>query len=118
LNHFWATSLAENWYTSLINDNARCQGNFDPYADLDGIEFTIPLLRMVESFIEGMITVFGNKFMKENAKRALVLCKQRDLTITEYNSKFCSFVYLVEDVEAARIEQYVLGLNQRSFGRP
>ncbi|PLW58122.1 hypothetical protein PCANC_04120 [Puccinia coronata f. sp. avenae] len=113
LEHCRTTLLAENWYTSLVNDNARRQGNFDPYADLDGIVFTIPVLRLVELLIEGMITVFGNKFMKENAKRALALCKQRDLTIGEYNSKFCSLVYLVKDVEAARIERYVLGLNPR-----
>jgi hypothetical protein len=97
----------------LVNDNARRQGNFDPYADLDGIVFTIPILQSVELFIECMITVFGDKFMKENAKRALASCKKRDLTIGEYNSKFCSLVYLVEDVEAARIERYVLGLNPR-----
>ncbi|PLW40620.1 hypothetical protein PCANC_13025 [Puccinia coronata f. sp. avenae] len=111
--HRRTTSPAENWSTSLVNDNARRQGNFDPYADLDGIAFTIPVLRTVESFIEGLITVFGDKFMKENAKRALASCKQRDLTIGEYNSKFCSLVYLVEDVEAARNERYVLGLNPK-----
>jgi hypothetical protein len=81
--------------------------------DIDAIEFTIPVLLLVESFINGMIAVFGDKFMKENAKRALAAYKQRDLTIGEYNSKFCSLVYLVEDVEAARIECYVSGLNPR-----
>jgi hypothetical protein len=66
---------------------------------------------MVENFIKGMIAVFSNKFMKENTKRALNVCKQQDSTIGEYNSHLCSLVYLVEDVEAARIEQYVSGLN-------
>jgi hypothetical protein len=80
---------------------------------LDGIEFTILVLLLVESFIEGLILVFGDRFMKENAKRALAAFKQRDSTIGEYNSRFCSLVYLVEDVEVARIERYVSGLNPR-----
>jgi hypothetical protein len=113
MDHWKHASPAENWYTPLVNDNARRQGNFSPYADLDGIIFTIPVLLSVEAFIEGLILVFGNRFMKEKAKRALVACKQKDSTIGEYNSCFCSLVYLVEDVEAARIERYVSGLNPR-----
>lgn len=49
--------------------------------------------------------------MKENAKQALAACKQGKLTIGEYNSKFSSLVYLVEDVEDACIEKYMSGLN-------
>ncbi|PLW09922.1 hypothetical protein PCASD_21478 [Puccinia coronata f. sp. avenae] len=112
-DHRKNASPAENWYTLLVNDNVRRQGNFSPYADLDGIEFTIPVLLSVEAFIKGLILVFGDWFMKENTKRALAACKQRDSTIGEYNSRFCSLVYLVEDVEAARIERYVSGLNPR-----
>ncbi|PLW19716.1 hypothetical protein PCANC_01977 [Puccinia coronata f. sp. avenae] len=89
----------------------RHQGNFSPYAELDGIEITIPVLLLVKAFIEGLIAVFGNCFIKENAKHALVACKQRDSTIGEYNSRFCSLVYLVKDAEASRIERYVSGLN-------
>ncbi|PLW15292.1 hypothetical protein PCASD_17031 [Puccinia coronata f. sp. avenae] len=116
-DHKKHASPAENWYTSLVNDKARCQGNFSPYADLDSIKFTIPLLLLVEAFIKGLITVFGDRFMKENAKRALAACKQRDSTIGEYNSRFCSLVYLVEDVEAARIERYVSSLNPRIINK-
>jgi hypothetical protein len=105
------TSPAENWYTSLVNDNARRLGIFSPYAELDGLEFMIPVLLSVNNFIKGMITVFGDKFMKENTEWALNACKQGASTIGEYNSCFCSLVYLVEDVEAARIERYVSGLN-------
>ncbi|KAA1067789.1 hypothetical protein PGT21_017010 [Puccinia graminis f. sp. tritici] len=51
--------------------------------------------------------------MRKNAKRALEACKQRNLTIGEYNSQFKLLVYLVEDVEATRIEKYTQGLNPR-----
>ncbi|KAA1074245.1 hypothetical protein PGTUg99_031844 [Puccinia graminis f. sp. tritici] len=93
-------SPAENWYSSLVIDNARRQGVIDVYGDLDGQPFILPTLSSVSAFLEGMITVFGDKFMRENAKRALEACKQRNLTIGEYNSQFKSLVYLVEDVEA------------------
>ncbi|PLW50811.1 hypothetical protein PCANC_14322 [Puccinia coronata f. sp. avenae] len=108
-----APSPAENWYTSLITDNARRQGPFNPYGDLDGLPFCIPALLSVEAFLDAMIAVFGDRFMKENAKRALAACKQGQSTIGEYNSRFSSLVYLVEDVEEARVERYVLGLNPR-----
>ncbi|PLW31261.1 hypothetical protein PCANC_22896 [Puccinia coronata f. sp. avenae] len=107
------TSPVENWYTLLITDNARQHGSFNPYGDLDGIPFTIPALCSVEAFLEALILVFGNRFMKENAKRALAACKQGSSTIGEYNSHFSSLVYLVEDVEEARVERYVSGLNPR-----
>ncbi|KAA1078166.1 hypothetical protein PGT21_029862 [Puccinia graminis f. sp. tritici] len=106
-------SPAENWYSSLVIDNARRQGVIDVYGDLDGQPFILPTLSSVSAFLEGMITVFGDKFMRENAKRALEACKQRNLTIGEYNSQFKSLVYLVEDVEATRIEKYTAGLNPR-----
>ncbi|KAA1124880.1 hypothetical protein PGTUg99_036364 [Puccinia graminis f. sp. tritici] len=106
-------SPAENWYSSLVIDNARQQGVIDVYGDLDGQPFILPTLSSVSAFLEGMITVFGDKFMRENAKRALEACKQRNLTIGEYNSQFKSLVYLVEDVEATRIEKYTSGLNPR-----
>ncbi|KAA1077836.1 hypothetical protein PGT21_021690 [Puccinia graminis f. sp. tritici] len=106
-------SPAENWYSSLVIDNARRQGVIDVYGDLDGQRFILPTLVLVSAFLEGLITVFGDKFMRENAKQALEACKQRNLTIGEYNSQFKSLVYLVEDVEATRIEKYTSGLNPR-----
>jgi hypothetical protein len=108
-----APSPAENWHTSLITDKARRHGSFNPYSDLDGLPFTIPSLGSVEAFLDALILVFGDRFMKENAKRALASCKQGSSTIGEYNSRFSSLVYLVEDVEEARIERYVSGLNPR-----
>ncbi|KAA1123047.1 hypothetical protein PGTUg99_014222 [Puccinia graminis f. sp. tritici] len=113
LDHRKEPSPVENWYNSLIIDNARQKGVFSMYADLDGVEFTHPTLLSVESFLDGLISIFGDKFMKENAKRVLAACKQRNLTIGEYNSQFKSLVYLVEDVEDTRIEKYVQGLNPR-----
>ncbi|KAA1070417.1 hypothetical protein PGT21_011858 [Puccinia graminis f. sp. tritici] len=106
-------SPAENWYNSLVIDNARQQGVIDVYGDLDGQPFNLPMLASVLAFLDGLIAVFGDKFMRENAKRALDACKQRQLTIGEYNSQFKSLVYLVEDVEATRIEKYAQGLNPR-----
>ncbi|KAA1090666.1 hypothetical protein PGT21_009749 [Puccinia graminis f. sp. tritici] len=106
-------SPAENWYNSLVIDNARQQGIIDVYGDLDGQPFKLPMLASVSAFLDGLIAVFGDKFMRENAKRALEACKQRQLTIGEYNSQFKSLVYLVEDVEATRIEKYTQGLNPR-----
>jgi hypothetical protein len=85
----------------------------DMYADLDGQELVLPTLCLVTAFLNELITVFGNKFMRENAKRALAACKQKNMTIWEYNSQFKSLVYLVEDVEETRVEKYVLGLNPR-----
>ncbi|KNZ48807.1 uncharacterized protein VP01_53g5 [Puccinia sorghi] len=111
--HRKTPSPVENWYNSLIIDNARQQGELDVYADLDGKPFIHPTLVCVASFLDGLIAIFGDKFMKENAKRALKECKQGKLTIGEYNSKFSSLVYLVEDVEDSRIEKYVSGLNPR-----
>ncbi|KAA1113413.1 hypothetical protein PGT21_030971 [Puccinia graminis f. sp. tritici] len=106
-------SPAENWYSSLVINNARRQGVIDVYGDLDGQRFILPTLASVSAFLDGLIAVFGDKFMRENAKRALEACKQRNLTIGEYNSQFKSLVYLVEDVEATRIEKYTSGLNPR-----
>jgi hypothetical protein len=80
---------------------------------LDGIPSTIPSLQTVEAFLEALILIFGDRFMKENAKRALAACKQGNTTIGEYDLCFSSLVYLVEDVEEARIPQYVSGLNPR-----
>jgi hypothetical protein len=101
----------ENWYNLLITNNTRRHGSFNPHGNLDGIPFTIATLASVEAFLEAMIGVFGNCFMKENAKRALAACRQVNSTIGEYNSQFSSLVYLVEDVEEAHIERYVSGLN-------
>ncbi|PLW14015.1 hypothetical protein PCASD_23160 [Puccinia coronata f. sp. avenae] len=113
LEHRKTPSPVENWYNSLVMDNARQQGILDMYADLDGQEFVIPTLQTVLAFLDGLIAVFGDKFMRDNAKRALAACKQRNLTIGEYNSQFKSLVYLVEDVKVTRIEKYVSGLNPR-----
>ncbi|PLW44623.1 hypothetical protein PCASD_05161 [Puccinia coronata f. sp. avenae] len=109
--HKRTPSPVENWYNSLVIDNARQQGVMDMYADLDRQEFVLPTLSSAAALLDGLIAVFGNKFMRENAKRALAACKQRNLTIGEYNSQFKSLMYLVEDVEETRIEKYVLGLN-------
>ncbi|KNZ58750.1 uncharacterized protein VP01_1869g1 [Puccinia sorghi] len=104
---------SENWFSSLLLDNARKSGIVCQYADLEGLPFTLPALLTVEALLGEMIVIFGDKFSKENAKRQLANCRQRNLPIGEYNAQFSSIVYLVEDVEANRIEKYVAGLNPR-----
>ncbi|PLW22102.1 hypothetical protein PCASD_17039 [Puccinia coronata f. sp. avenae] len=81
------------------------------YADLYGIPFCLPQFQLVEALLGGLIAIFGDKFSKENAKQALLACKQRNLTIGEYNAQFSSLVYLIEDVPENHIEKYVSGLN-------
>ncbi|KNZ51653.1 hypothetical protein VP01_3871g1 [Puccinia sorghi] len=66
-------------YNSLIIDNARRQGKLNIYADLDGKEFVHPNLLSVSACLDGLIAIFGDKFMKENAKPALAACKQGKL---------------------------------------
>jgi hypothetical protein len=63
----------ENWHNSLLLDNSRQQGVFDQYADLDSIPFILPTLASFKALLGGLITIFGNKFSKENAKHVLRL---------------------------------------------
>ncbi|KNZ60065.1 uncharacterized protein VP01_1617g1 [Puccinia sorghi] len=111
LDHWCCPSPAENWYNSLVIDNARKAGVHDFYVDLDGQEFTLPTLVSVPEFLDGLIKVFGDKFINDNAKRALAVCKQSHHW--RFNSQFKSLVYLVEGVEDSCIQIYVQGLNPR-----
>ncbi|POV98898.1 hypothetical protein PSTT_14130 [Puccinia striiformis] len=106
-------SDTENWYNALLIENARQQGKVDAYGDLDGVEFQHKYLLSVTAFLDRLIFIFGDRFRKENAKRALAQCKQKNSTIGEYNSQFKSLVYLVNDMDDVRIEKYVAGLNPR-----
>ncbi|POW02349.1 hypothetical protein PSHT_12137 [Puccinia striiformis] len=103
----------ENWYNSLLIENARQQGKVDVYGDLDGLEFKHQHLLSVTAFLNRLIFIFGDRFRKENAKRALAQCKQRNNPIGEYNAQFKSLAYLVNDSDEVRIEKYVSGLNTR-----
>ncbi|KAI9614543.1 hypothetical protein KEM48_006009 [Puccinia striiformis f. sp. tritici PST-130] len=95
------------------HDNARQLGKVDVYGDLDGLEFKHRHLISVSAFLDRLIFIFGDRFRKENAKRALAQCKQRNNPIGEYNAQFKSLVYLVDDSDEVRIEKYVAGLNPR-----
>jgi hypothetical protein len=97
--------LVENWYNLLIINNTRRQGVMDMYANLDRHEFVLLTLSLAAALLDCLIVVFGNKFMRENAKQVLAACKQRNLTIQKYNSQFKSIFYLVEDVEEMRTPQ-------------
>lgn len=105
------SSPSGNWYDSLVIDNARRKGVLEPYADHNGVEFVHPTLVSVKAFLDRLVSVFGDRFLKESAKRTFNACKQRNITIGKYNLQFSSLVYLVEDVEETRIEKYVSGLN-------
>ncbi|KNZ64521.1 hypothetical protein VP01_1019g2 [Puccinia sorghi] len=65
--HHRTQSPVENWYNSLIINNARWKGELNIYADLDGKDFVHPTLLSVSAFLDGLIAIFGDKFMKENA---------------------------------------------------
>jgi hypothetical protein len=88
----------ENWYNLLLLDNTCQQGVYDQYADLNGVPFLLPTLLLVEALLGGLISIFGDKFSKENAKQALASCQQHNLTRGKYKAQFFSLVYLVEDV--------------------
>ncbi|KAI9623693.1 hypothetical protein H4Q26_014420 [Puccinia striiformis f. sp. tritici PST-130] len=103
----------ENWYNSLLIENARQQGKVDVYGDLDGLEFKHQHLLSVTAFLNRLIFIFGDRFRKENAKRALAQCKQRNNPIGEYNAQFKSLAYLVNDSDEVRIKKYVSSLNTR-----
>ncbi|KAI7950664.1 hypothetical protein MJO29_009338 [Puccinia striiformis f. sp. tritici] len=111
--HKKRASDTENWYNALLIENARQLGKVDVYGDLDGLEFKHRHLISVSAFLDRLIFIFGDRFRKENAKRALAQCKQRNNPIGEYNAQFKSLVYLVDDSDEVRIEKYVAGLNPR-----
>ncbi|KAH9452493.1 hypothetical protein Pst134EB_016445 [Puccinia striiformis f. sp. tritici] len=69
-------SKSQNWYTSLIRQNARLQNKLTPYADLEQLEFVLPVLASWEAFEAGFIKFFGDKFQADTAKAALDACKQ------------------------------------------
>ncbi|KAH9453513.1 hypothetical protein Pst134EA_024380 [Puccinia striiformis f. sp. tritici] len=111
--HKKRASDTKNWYNALLIENARQLGKVDVYGDLDGLEFKHRHLISVSAFLDRLIFIFGDRFRKENAKRALAQCKQRNNPIGEYNAQFKSLVYLVDDSDEVRIEKYVAGLNPR-----
>ncbi|KNZ60707.1 uncharacterized protein VP01_15139g1, partial [Puccinia sorghi] len=84
----------ENWFNLLLLDNARQSGIVSQYTDLDGVEFKLPALLSVEALLSELIAIFGDKFSKENAKKQLANCKQRGMTIGEYNAQFSLLFYL------------------------
>ncbi|KAA1101484.1 hypothetical protein PGT21_022218 [Puccinia graminis f. sp. tritici] len=104
-------SAAENWYNALVLSNARAQGEYNPYADLDRMPFVHPMLTSVTTFEQGLIDSFGDKFQLDSAKRALAACKQGKRSIEEYNAEYSTLCYQVVNSEDARIDKYVEGLN-------
>ncbi|KAI7955772.1 hypothetical protein MJO29_007171 [Puccinia striiformis f. sp. tritici] len=104
-------SKSQNWYMSLIRQNARLQNKLSPYADLERLEFVLPILASWEAFEAGFIKFFGDKFQTDTAKAALDACKQGSLSVEEYNTQFGSLAYLVDLTDSDRLLWYSRGLN-------
>ncbi|KNE87683.1 hypothetical protein PSTG_18900, partial [Puccinia striiformis f. sp. tritici PST-78] len=69
-------SKSQNWYMSLIRQNARLQNQLNPYADLERLEFVLPILASWKAFETGLINFFGDKFQMDTAQAVLDACKQ------------------------------------------
>ncbi|KAH9459172.1 hypothetical protein Pst134EA_033023 [Puccinia striiformis f. sp. tritici] len=106
-----AQSRSQNWYHSLIVQNARLQGKFSPYADLERLDFVLPALASYEAFENGLIAYFGDKFLADTARRTLESCRQGSMSVEEYNTLFGSLVYLVDMSDGDRVLRYIDGLN-------
>ncbi|KAI7967522.1 hypothetical protein MJO29_000799 [Puccinia striiformis f. sp. tritici] len=103
-------SRSQNWYQSLIYENARIQGQLSPYADLERLDFKLPILATWQTFEDGLIDFFGDKFQMDRAKAALEACKQGPSSVEDYNTRFSALIYQVNLPEDARIDRYVSGL--------
>ncbi|KAI7951025.1 hypothetical protein MJO29_009699 [Puccinia striiformis f. sp. tritici] len=104
-------SRSQNWYYSLIVENARLQGKFSPYADLERLAFLLPALSSWEAFENSLISYFGAKHLAETARATLDACRQGSMSVEEYNTQFGSLAYLVDMSDGDRVARYINGLN-------
>ncbi|KAH9462041.1 hypothetical protein Pst134EB_005958 [Puccinia striiformis f. sp. tritici] len=104
-------SRSQNWYHSLIVQNARLQGKFSPYADLERVPFLLPALASLAAFENSLISYFGDKNLAETARATLDSCRQGSMSVEEYNSQFGSLAYLVDMSDGDRVARYINGLN-------
>ncbi|KAH9450902.1 hypothetical protein Pst134EB_018411 [Puccinia striiformis f. sp. tritici] len=106
-----AHSQSQNWFNSLIRENARLHGKLTPYADFERLAFVLPALASWDVFEEGLIKFFGDKYHMDTAKAALNACRQGSMSVEDYNTQFSSLVYLVDMGDGDRIDRYIKGLN-------
>ncbi|KAI9617014.1 hypothetical protein H4Q26_010652 [Puccinia striiformis f. sp. tritici PST-130] len=105
------SSRSQNWFKSLIQQNAWDQNVTNPYADLERLPFILPALSSWDAFEDCLIESFADKFIAQSAKAALEACVQGSTSVDDYNSRFSSLVYLVNMGEHLRIDRYVKGLH-------
>ncbi|KNZ60201.1 hypothetical protein VP01_1597g3 [Puccinia sorghi] len=91
--------LPEVWFSGNSSSLTSFLQTIQDFLRPRGSLFQSETRHIVWAFLKGLIAVFGDCFMKENAKRALNTCKPWNLTIGKYNSQFSLFFYLVEDVK-------------------
>ncbi|KAI9614333.1 hypothetical protein H4Q26_009481 [Puccinia striiformis f. sp. tritici PST-130] len=85
-----AHSRSQNWFNSLIRENARLHGKLTPYADFERLAFVLPALASWDVFEEGLIKFFGDKYHMDTAKAALDACRQGSMSVEDYNTQFSS----------------------------
>ncbi|MBW0465092.1 hypothetical protein O181_004807 [Austropuccinia psidii MF-1] len=99
-----------NWWMSVLKENASIQ-HLSTTTHLASHPYILPHLLSLNTFLDKLKEIFGDKFEEQNAKKALDACKQGNRTIGEYNSLFSSLVYAVDLTEQSRCDKYRNGLN-------
>lgn len=113
--HFVSTtndvSPVQAWFLSLLMKNAHAHGVVDPYANLKSLDYVLPELSSTDAFIKELITTFGDKTSSRTAREDLAKCKQGNLTIIDYNSRYTALALYVVQSDEDAIIKYVAGLN-------
>ncbi|MBW0510234.1 hypothetical protein O181_049949 [Austropuccinia psidii MF-1] len=95
---------------SVLKENAIIQ-HLSSTTHLASYPCILPHLLSLNTFLDKLKDIFGDKFEKQNAKKALDFCKQGNWTIEEYNSLFSSLVYAVDLTKQYWCNKYWNGLN-------
>lgn len=104
-------SSSNNWWMSLLQENASAQGVLDHY-QFSGLPFIIPALSTLDFFIKALVDEFGDKLAHETALKNLQDCRMGNLKIGDFHSHFKSLATLVPDApESIRIDYYKKALS-------
>ncbi|MBW0460304.1 hypothetical protein O181_000019 [Austropuccinia psidii MF-1] len=95
---------------SILKENAIIQ-HLSSTTQLASHPNILPHLLSLNSFLDKLTEIFGDKFEEQNAKKALDACKQGNRTIGEYESLFSSLVYAVDLTKQSQCNKYWSGLN-------
>lgn len=97
---------SNNWWMSLLQENAAAQGVHDHY-QFSGLPFVISPLSSLDHFLKAVVDEFGDKLAHETALKNLQECRMGNLKIGDFNSQFKSLATLVPDApESIRIDYY------------